>query len=97
MPRAPRFAPGGSVDHALKRAAARWPRFEKAGDFAAFQRGLVEAQARHERQAKAKTAHDKTAWERQIAATDRQIVRPVYELYGLTEAAIKIVEEATGA
>jgi len=28
-------------------------------------------------------------------ATDRQIDRLVYELYGLTEAAIKIVEEAT--
>jgi hypothetical protein len=43
-------------------------------------------------------AHATTALERQIAAhrsTGRQIDRLVYELYGLTEAAIKIVEEAT--
>jgi len=38
---------------------------------------------------------DRTALENQIAATDRQIDRLVYELYGLTEAEIKIVEEAT--
>jgi hypothetical protein len=31
----------------------------------------------------------------QIAATDRQIDRPVYELYGLTEAEIAIVEGGT--
>ena len=30
--------------------------------------------------------------ERQIAATDRQIDNLVYELYGLTEEEIKIVE-----
>jgi len=46
MPRASRFAPGGYVDHALQRAVARLPLFEKAGDCAAFQRVLVEAQAR---------------------------------------------------
>jgi len=45
----------------------------------------------------AKTAHAKTGLERQIAATDRQQGRLVYELYGLTEAEIRIVEEATGA
>jgi hypothetical protein len=33
--------------------------------------------------------------DRQIAATDGQIDRLVYELYGLTEDEIKIVEEAT--
>ncbi len=50
------------------------------------------------RLAKAKTAHAKTALERQIAAhrsTGRHIDRMVYELYYLTEAEIKIVEEAT--
>ena len=46
MPRAPRFAPGGYVAHALNRAVARLPLFEKAGDFAAFQRGVALAQAR---------------------------------------------------
>jgi hypothetical protein len=34
--------------------------------------------------------------QRQIAAADRQIDRLVYELYGLTEDEIKIVEDATG-
>ena len=43
----------------------------------------------------AKTPHDKTALQRQIDATDRQIDRLVYELYGLTEDEIRIVEEAT--
>jgi len=33
--------------------------------------------------------------ERQIAATDRQIDRLVYELYGLTDEEIQIVESAT--
>ena len=39
--------------------------------------------------------HDKTALQGQIAATDRQIDRLVYELYGLTEEEIRIVEEKT--
>jgi hypothetical protein len=34
---------------------------------------------------------------RQIDATDRQIDRLVYELYGLTEEEIRIVEEATSS
>ena len=37
---------------------------------------------------------DQTAIHRQIDATDRQIDRLVYELYGLTDDEIKIVEEA---
>ena len=40
----------------------------------------------------AKTAHEKTALQRQIDATDRQIDNLVYELYGLTDDEIKIVE-----
>jgi hypothetical protein len=43
----------------------------------------------------ARTADDKTALERQIDATDRQIDGLVYELYGLTDEEIKLVEEAT--
>jgi len=43
----------------------------------------------------ARTAHEKTLLERQIAATDRQIDQLVYELYGLSEAEIALVEEAT--
>jgi hypothetical protein len=42
---------------------------------------------------KAKTAQEKTAIERQIAATDKQIDVLVYELYGLSEKEIRIVEE----
>ncbi|MDD2912136.1 MAG: TaqI-like C-terminal specificity domain-containing protein [Candidatus Bipolaricaulis anaerobius] len=48
----------------------------------------------HKQLAAAKTEHEKTALQRQIAATDRQIDHLVYELYGLTEEEIKIVEEA---
>lgn len=40
----------------------------------------------------AKTDHEKTALQRQIDATDEQIDQLVYELYGLTEEEIKIVE-----
>lgn len=49
----------------------------------------------HKRLAAAKTAHEKTVLERQIAATDREIDQLVYDLYGLTADEIKIVEEAT--
>jgi hypothetical protein len=38
---------------------------------------------------------DQTAIQRQIDATDRQIDQLVYELYGLTDDEIRIVEEAT--
>jgi hypothetical protein len=44
--------------------------------------------------ASAKTAHDKTILQRQIDATDKQIDNLVYELYGLTEEEIKIVESS---
>ncbi len=43
----------------------------------------------------AKTAHEKNILQRQIEATDGQIDRLVYELYGLTDEEIKIVEEQT--
>jgi hypothetical protein len=46
----------------------------------------------HKRQPKARTPQEQTAIERQIAATDAQIDRLVYDLYGLTEDEIKIVE-----
>jgi hypothetical protein len=41
-----------------------------------------------------KTDHEKTALQRQIDATDRQIDLLVYELYGLTDEEIRIVEES---
>lgn len=43
----------------------------------------------------AKTDQERTALQRQIDATDRQIDHLVYELYGLTEEEIKIVEGGT--
>lgn len=46
----------------------------------------------HKHLATAKTAHEKTMLQRQITATDHQIDQLVYELYGLTEEEIKIVE-----
>jgi len=43
--------------------------------------------------AAAKTAHEKTMLQRQITATDHQIDRLVYALYGLIADEIKIVED----
>ncbi|MBC8876897.1 MAG: hypothetical protein H8E44_46305 [Planctomycetes bacterium] len=42
-----------------------------------------------------KTTHERTALQRQIEATDGEIDRLAYELYGLTNHEIRIVEEAT--
>ncbi len=46
----------------------------------------------HKRLSAAKTPPEKTSLERQITATDAQIDRLVYDLYGLTDEEIKIVE-----
>jgi hypothetical protein len=68
-----------------------------------------EGQARHDRMVKlvegmlglqkrlasARNEHQKTLLARQIEAADRQIDRLVYELYGLSDEEIRIVEEAT--
>ncbi len=48
----------------------------------------------HKQLADAKTGHGKTAIQRQIDATDRQIDQLVYELYGLSDEEIAIVEDA---
>jgi hypothetical protein len=50
--------------------------------------------ALREQLAAAKLEHEQTARKRQIAATDRQIDQLVYELCGLSEEEIKIVEES---
>lgn len=47
----------------------------------------------HKQLATAKTSHNKTTIQRQIDATDLQIDQLVYELYGLTEEEIRIIEE----
>jgi len=49
----------------------------------------------HKELAAAKTPAAQTALQRQIDATDRQIDQLVYQLYGLTDEEIHIVEEAT--
>ncbi len=49
----------------------------------------------HRQLAAAQTPHERTLWQRQIEATDGQINRRVYELYGLTEEEIRIVEDGT--
>ncbi|MBI4662938.1 MAG: Eco57I restriction-modification methylase domain-containing protein [Verrucomicrobia bacterium] len=48
----------------------------------------------HRQMVSAKTPHEKTALERQITATDEQIDRLFYALYGLAEEEIRIVEGA---
>ena len=50
----------------------------------------------HQQLAAAKAPHDKTVLQGQIDATDRQIDRLVYDLYGLTEEEIRIVEGGIG-
>lgn len=46
----------------------------------------------HRQQATGRTPQEKTALARQVAATDAQIDRSVYHLYGLTQDEIQIVE-----
>ena len=48
----------------------------------------------HARLAAVKAGHERDVIQRQIDATDGQIDRLVYELYGLSNDEIKIVEEA---
>jgi hypothetical protein len=50
--------------------------------------------ALHKKLAVASLSADRELYQRQIEATDRQIDALVYELYGLTEEEIQIVEEA---
>ncbi|MDQ3302847.1 MAG: Eco57I restriction-modification methylase domain-containing protein [Actinomycetota bacterium] len=69
--------------------------FSDAEEVALHERmvGLVERMlALHERLAEAKIERERTVIGHQISATDRQIDRLVYELYGLTEEEIAIVE-----
>jgi len=57
---------------------------------------LVETMLKlHKQLTAVKTSHEKTAIQRQIDTTDKQIDQLVYELYDLSEEEIRIVEEAT--
>ena len=72
--------------------------FSKPEDAARHKRmvGLVERiMALHERLSKAIVPSDKSRIQGQITSTDRQIDQLVYELYGLTEDEIVIVEKTT--
>jgi len=42
-----------------------------------------------------RTDHERTAIQRQIEATDREIDRLVYQLYGLTELEVELIENST--
>jgi adenine-specific DNA-methyltransferase len=46
----------------------------------------------HKSKAGAKTQAEQDVYERQIHAVDEQIDKLVYELYGLTDGEIKIIE-----
>ena len=55
---------------------------------------LVESMlALHKHKSAARTVAEQEQFQRQIAATDRQIDALVYELYGLTEEDIAVVED----
>ncbi len=54
--------------------------------------GMLSLQKRAEG---ARATHDKNVFQRQIKTTDSQIDQLVYELYGLTDEEIRVVEEAT--
>ena len=57
--------------------------------------GLVERMlALHQKLAAAAIPADKQLYQRQVEATDRQIDALVYELYGLAEEEIEIVEKS---
>ena len=59
-----------------------------------FERNIDPMLGLHESLALAKTDHYKTLLQRQITATDKQIDKLVYELYGLSDEEIGIVEGA---
>ncbi|HSW44152.1 MAG TPA: TaqI-like C-terminal specificity domain-containing protein [Phycisphaerae bacterium] len=83
---------------ALRELPIYWPDVNQPKDRARHDRMVSLVQSMldlHKRLAAAGTDHEKTALNRQIDATDRQIDELVYELYGLSDGEIKIVEEAT--
>ena len=52
---------------------------------------MLELQKKHH---EARRERDKELYERQIKIVDAQIDKLVYELYGLTEEEVKVVEES---
>ena len=83
----------------LKKLPIRRINFDDSADIARHDKmvALVERMlALHKRLAAATIPADKTLYQRQIEAADRQIDALVYELYGLTEEEIAVVEEGSG-
>jgi len=83
----------------LKKLPIRHINFSDPADKARHDRmvALVERMlALHKKRATATIPADKKLYQRQIEATDRQIDALVYELYGLTEEEIAIVEGGRG-
>jgi len=81
----------------MRRLPIRQINFSDTSDLACHDRmvSLVERmQELHQQLANAKTPTEKTLLQRQIDATDHQIDALVYELYGLTEEEIRVVEES---
>ena len=79
----------------LEKLPIRTINFDDPADKARHDRmvKLVESMlALHKKLPEAKTPDEKTRIQRQIETTDRQIDALVYELYGLTEEEIRIVE-----
>ena len=74
------------LDQALDRDVARHDRLASLVD---------QMLALHKSLAAAQSPADKEALQRRVDSTDRQIDRLVYDLYGLTDDEIRIVEEAT--
>jgi len=83
---------------ALSQTPIRTINFDDPADAARHDKmvALVERMlALHEKLAAATVPTDKQLYQRQIEATDRQIDRLVYELYGLTAEEIEVVESTT--
>jgi hypothetical protein len=81
----------------LNRIPIHVPAKSNAADKAIHERLVQMVQSMlnlHERLDESAHPDDKTRVQRQIDATDQEIDRLVYDLYGLTEAEIKIVETA---
>jgi len=79
----------------LKQLPIRPINFSDPADVARHDRmvSLVEQMLELHKRLAAASQADRELYQRQIDATDREIDKLVYELYGLTEEEIKVVEE----
>jgi hypothetical protein len=72
--------------------------FSDAGSKARYERLVKEVERMlllHREQQHAQTEHDKTLIQRQVRAADRQIDQLVFQLYGLTDEEISLIEKST--